>query len=112
MFRSAPFCRSLFQRLNLPEFPNRGRQLQSDDLFLFAAPKARHEQDATAQSCVTQRNCFVERGNTKPLPALGLQRQRALDRTVPVGVSFNDRTDGYVGPYMLLQSAKVLPQAR
>ena len=36
----------LFQQFDLARLPNRGRQLQTDDFFFFAAPEPRHQQDA------------------------------------------------------------------
>ena len=50
----------LFQQLDLPRFPDRGRQLQANDFFFLAPPEPRHQEDASANARIAQGNRFIE----------------------------------------------------
>src|SRR5207247_9296664 len=60
-----PGRRSL-KELNVPGFPDRGCQIEPDDLFLFAAPESSHQQDSAFDSLFAQGNRLVERRDAEP----------------------------------------------
>src|SRR5580704_13277861 len=110
MLRNAERCRGLFEQFYLPGLPDRWSQSQANNFFLFAAPETSHQQDAFTNTGFAKRNCLIQRGHAEPARALLLQRLRALDRAVPVGIGFHDGTNRHPGAYVLLHYAKVSPQ--
>ena len=57
-----------------------------------------------------QRNRFVERSHAQPARAFGLERARALDRAVTVGVGLHHGAHRDLRSHVLLHGAEVLPQ--
>ena len=100
----------LIQRLDMPRFPNRGSEMQADDLAFLASPEAGHQKNVGANARLAQRNRFVERSHAQPARTFRLQRARALDRAVTVSVGFHHGAHGHVRSHVLLHRAEVLPQ--
>ena len=99
-----------FQRLDMPGLPDRGREVQADNLGLLAPPEAGHQQDVGMNARLAQRNRFVQRRHAQPLRAFGFESARALDRAVTVGVGLHHGAHGDARSHVLLHRAEVLPQ--
>ena len=100
----------LLQNLDVPGFPDGGRQMQADDLACFLAPESRHQQNVRSDACLAQRDCLVQRGHTEPAGSLRLKGARAFDSAVAVGVCLYYGTHGHARAHMFLHRAEVLPQ--
>src|ERR1700721_457508 len=94
MPRHAQPGRRPVQRLDMPGFPNRGSQVQPDNLSLLASPEASHQKNVGADASLAQWNRLIERSHTEPLRPFSLQRARALDCAVTVSVSLHNAPDG------------------
>ena len=102
-------CRP-FEQFNLPRLPDRRSQSQTNDIFLFAPPETGHQQDASANPSFAKRNRLIQRSHTKPARSLLLQRPRAFNRPVSIGIRFHDGANLDPTADVLLHCAKVLPQ--
>jgi hypothetical protein len=112
MPRHAQRGRCRLQGLDMPGFPDRGREMQTDNLALFAAPEAGHQKNVGANAGLAQRNRFVERSHAQPFRAFGLERARALDRAVTVSVGLHHGAHGDIRSHMLLHRAESFAAAR
>jgi len=100
-----------FERLEMPRFPYRRSEAEANDLILFPAPEARHEQDVGLNACITQGDGLVERSYTEPLSAFGFECARTFHRAVAVRVSLHNGANVHSPTDMLLHDAKVLTQS-
>ena len=60
MPRHAQLGRCPVQRLDMPRFPNRGSQLQPDNLAFLASPEPGHQKNVGANASLAQRNRLIE----------------------------------------------------
>ena len=110
MPRHAQRGRCSLQGLDMPGLPDRGCEMQTDNLALFAAPEAGHQKNVGANAGLAQRNGFVERGHAQPFRTFSLESARTLDCTMAIGIGLHHRAHRDIRSYMLLHRAKVLPQ--
>src|SRR5437667_10004172 len=93
---------SPFQALDLSGFPHGRSEAKTNDLFLLAPPESCHQQNASLNSRIAQRNRFVERSDAQPLRPFFLERPCTLHRSMPVAIRFHDRANRHIHAYMPL----------
>src|SRR2546425_5832086 len=101
---------SLFQALDLPGLPHSWSEAKTNDFFLLAPPESCHQQNASLNSRIAQRNRFVERSDAQPLRPFFLERPCTLHRSMPVAIRFHDRANRHIHAYMPLHYSEVVTE--
>src|SRR5437667_9146685 len=99
---------SLFQALDLPGLPHSWSEAKTNDFFLLAPPESCHQQNASLNSRIAQRNRFVERSHAQPLCPFFFERPRALDCAMSIAIRLYDRANRHIHAYMALHHSKVV----
>ena len=110
MLRHAHGGRCRIQRLDMPRLPHRRRQVQADNLALLAPPESSHQKNVGPNARLAQWNRFVERSDAEPFRPFGLERARAFDGAVAVGVGLHHGAHRDIRSHMLLHGEEVFPQ--
>src|SRR5436309_14200346 len=97
---------SLFQALDLSGFPHGRSEAKTNDLFLLAPPESGHQQNASSNSRITQRNRFVERSHALPLCPFFFERPHALDRATATPTRPHDPTIRPIAAHIALHHSK------
>src|ERR1700722_59338 len=101
-----------FQGFDMPRLPHRGWEMGGGDFALFPAPEPGHQKNVRADAGLAQRDRLVKRSDAQPACAFSLERARALDRAVAVGVGFHYSAYGDVRAHVFLRRAEILAQGR
>src|SRR6202790_4100919 len=72
------------QGLDMPRLPRGGSEPSPDDLTLFPAPEAGHQQNARLDARIPQWNCLIQRSDTQPLRSFRRQGARTFHSTMAI----------------------------
>src|ERR1017187_5768114 len=86
----------------MPRLPDRGSEVQPDNLALLTLPEASHQKNVRANASLAQGNRLIQRRDAQPARTLGLQRARALDRAVTVSVGLHHGAHRHFRSHVLL----------
>jgi hypothetical protein len=95
------------EALDVPSFPNSGREIVGDDTVFLALPDAGHEEDACPDAGATEGAAFGGVGYAEPGSAFGFKSEGAFDGAVPVAIRLNDGANRNSGADMLLDRVKI-----
>jgi hypothetical protein len=104
------FSRRPFQRLNVPWFPDRRREIMGDDSIFLALPDSSHQQDTGRNAGSAQRQTLRGIGHSQPVGALGFERPRTFHRAVAVTVGFDHCANGDIFADVLLHRVEIFSQ--
>src|SRR5216117_4063506 len=99
---------SPFQALDLSGFPHGRSEAKTNELFLLAPPESCHQQNASLNSRITQRNRFVERSHAQPLIPFFSESPRPLDRAMSVAIRLHHHANRHFRAYMALHHSTVV----
>src|SRR3989441_10411106 len=100
----------LFQALDLPGLPHSRSEAKTNDLFLLAPPESCHQQNASLNSRIAQRNRFVERSHAQPLCPFFFESPRALDCAMSIAIRLHHRANRHIHAYMALHHSEVVTE--
>ena len=100
----------MLKQIDLLAFPNRGRQPEANDFFLFTTPEPGHQKNVGAESSVAQRDRFIKRGHPKPGRTFLFEGARALESAVAIGVRLHYGAHSHSRADVVLHGTEVVTQ--